>query len=70
MPWATLIDGVLWAVSLAVSISLARLVYRHRELPAKLYFFVVLALIVPQLYHLGSSLIIVLAALLPLSWDP
>ena len=32
--------------------------------------FVVLALIVPQLYHLGSSLIIVLAALLPLSWDP
>ncbi|MGD8737741.1 MAG: GAF domain-containing protein [Anaerolineae bacterium] len=70
MPWATLIDGVLWAVSLAVSISLARLVYRRRELPAKLYFFVVLALIVPQLYHLGSSLIIVLAALLPLSWDP
>lgn len=70
MPWATLIDGILWAVSLAVSMSLARLVYRRRELPAKLYLFLLLVLIVPQLYYLGSTLIVVLEALLPLAWDP
>ena len=51
-PWMILADGLLWAVSLAVSLLLARLVYRRRDLPARLFLGMVVALVVPQVHYL------------------
>ena len=65
MPWAVLADGVLWAVALAVSVFLARLVFRRRDLPARLFLGMVVVLVVPQLHYLVRSFVELFAWLLP-----
>ena len=61
MPWGALVDGILWAVALAVSVLLARLVLRRRDLPSRLFLAVVAALLIPQLRHLAGSLVTLLS---------
>jgi len=65
MPWALLIDAILWAVTLAMSIHLARLVYRNRNLPARLFLGMVAVLVVPQLHYLVALFFALLAWLFP-----
>lgn len=55
MPWTLLTDAILWAVTLAVSIHLARLVHRREGVPARLFRGSVVALAIPQCHYLVSQ---------------
>jgi NtrC-family two-component system sensor histidine kinase KinB len=65
MPLLALIDAVLWTVTLAVSIFLARLVYRRRDLPARLFLGMVVVLMVPQLHYTITLIVDLLSRLFP-----
>jgi NtrC-family two-component system sensor histidine kinase KinB len=65
MPWGVLIDGILWAAALAVSVFLARLVFRREDLPARLFLGMVIALVVPQVHHLVGCLVELFSWLFP-----
>ena len=65
MPWALVINAILWAATLAVSIHLARLVYRNRNLPARLFLGMVVVLVAPQLRHVITLFFALLAQLFP-----
>ena len=62
---ATLVDGLLWFVTLGVSIVLARQVMRRRDLAARLFFGMILALAVHQILSLTWFLSLPLAQLFP-----
>jgi NtrC-family two-component system sensor histidine kinase KinB len=65
MSWALAVDAVVWVVTLGVSIALARLVYRRRDLPARLFAGMVAALIVVQVRYAAMMLGMLLDRLLP-----
>ncbi|MBN1659412.1 MAG: GAF domain-containing protein [Anaerolineae bacterium] len=61
----TLIDGLLWLVTLGVSIVLARQVMCQRDLAARLFLGMILAIAIHQILALGWYLSIPLARLFP-----
>ncbi len=56
MYWLLLVNGLLWAVALVVSVLLARQVYRRRDLAARLFLGMVTLLMFPQLHYLVGNL--------------
>ncbi len=54
MTWGELIDGFFWGVALFVSVFLGWLVYRRRDLPARLFLGMVVALAVMQVCQLAT----------------
>jgi|GEM_PF-2033656 len=64
MPWLLLLNGTLWAVTLAISTWLAWQVSRRPDLPARLFLGMVALLAVPQLHYLIGTLAVLLAWLL------
>jgi len=61
MPWLLLLNGTLWAVTLAISVWLAWQVSRRPGLPARLFLGMVALLAAPQLHSLVGTLAILLA---------
>ncbi len=55
MPWLEILDGVLWIAALGVTLFLGRIVYRRRDLPARLFLGMVLSVVVLQLCGLTES---------------
>lgn len=56
IPWMIVVDSLLWAVTLTISVLLARSVYRQRDLPACLFLGMVVALVVPQAHYLLGNM--------------
>jgi PAS domain S-box-containing protein len=65
MSWTRWVDAILWVVSLAVSIFLARVVYRRRDLPARLFTGMVVSLAILQARQLAATLSELLVWLFP-----
>jgi NtrC-family two-component system sensor histidine kinase KinB len=55
MPWLELVDGVVWLVTLAISVFLGAIVYRRRDPPARLFLGMVLSLAVLQLCQIAQA---------------
>ncbi|MEJ2210171.1 MAG: hypothetical protein P8129_14205, partial [Anaerolineae bacterium] len=64
-PWMIAADGLLWAVTLTIAALLARLVYRRRDLPARLFLGMVAALVVPQAHYLLGNAAQLLTWMMP-----